>query len=319
MTTEASRYHYHFDPNDTSTAARVCRWVGQGRQVLELGCAAGAMSNVLTHHYGCQVTGVEFDTAAAAQARAHCVQVLEASLDDPDWVQGLGTARFDTVLAADVLEHIRDPLACLRAVRALLPEQGGQVVVSVPTLAHSGVLASLLLNRFDYRDTGLLDRTHIHFFTLATLGEMLVQAGFAVTHTDTVDTGHWHPEFTQYWQELPPAVHTWLQNNPAGRAYQVIMRAEPHPNPPSFIDPSAQAQRAWLAQFPQAASTVSPDTLAASAARPMSTSVSETSVVGGASTGGVGVSESPSAPFVGIAASPAAASRGWWSRLFSRN
>src|SRR5690606_6236743 len=114
MTSSSSRYDYSFNPDDDSTAARVCRLVGHGRQVLELGCAAGAMSAVMSRHYGCQVTGVEYDPAAAADARAHCRQVHVLSLDEPGWVSELSGAAFDTVVAADVLEHLRNPQACLR-------------------------------------------------------------------------------------------------------------------------------------------------------------------------------------------------------------
>ena len=249
MTLPSSRYDYSFDPADDSTASRVCRLVGQGRQVLELGCAAGAMSAVMTHHYGCKVTGVEYDPVAAEQAKQHCAQVHVLSLDKPGWEAALAPATFDTVVAADVLEHLRDPHACLRTLRALLPADG-QLVVSVPSLANSGVLAGLLLNRFDYCEVGLLDRTHIHFFTVATLGEALVQAGFHVTDVQTIDASDWHPEFAHLWKSLPEALQTWLKQNPAGQAFQVVMRAVPSEAPTAFADPFHESQRAWLNQFP---------------------------------------------------------------------
>ncbi|MGE4369097.1 MAG: class I SAM-dependent methyltransferase [Burkholderiaceae bacterium] len=249
MTLPSSRYDYSFDPSDDSTASRVCRLVGQGRQVLELGCAAGAMSAVMTHHYGCSVTGVEYDPAAAAEAKQHCAQVHVLSLDEPGWEAALVPAVFDTVVAADVLEHLRDPHACLRTLRAILPADG-QLVVSVPSLANSGVLAGLLLNRFDYCEVGLLDRTHIHFFTTATLGEALVQAGFEVTDVQTIDASDWHPEFAHLWKGLPEALQAWLKQNPAGQAFQVVMRAVPSEAPAAFVDPFQESQRAWLNQFP---------------------------------------------------------------------
>lgn len=253
VNSNTSRYDYQFDPNGESTAAQVCRIAGRERRVLELGCAAGAMSAVLVSHYGCEVTGVENDAAAAEQARRFCQRVVLANLDQPDWHEALAGMQFDTILAADVLEHLRDPLTCLRQARKLLAQEG-QLVVSVPNIAHSGVLAALLTNDFPYRETGLLDRTHIHFFTALTLGQTLVQAGFSVASMQTVDTGPWHPEFKRYWDVLPATMRDWLAENPAGKAFQIIMLAHPEEEPTAYGDPSGDATQRWLAQSFQATS-----------------------------------------------------------------
>lgn len=251
--TAASRYDYQFDPTDQSTAARICRLIGANRQVLELGCAAGAMSAVLKHHYACEVTGVEYDPSAARAAAAHCDDVVVTSLDDAGWLERLPAGRrYDAVLAADVLEHLRDPARCLRQLHTLLPAEGS-LVVSVPNIAHSGVLASLLCGDFNYVDTGLLDRTHIHFFTTATLRRMLDECGYDVLHHETADAGSWHPEFKRYWQALPAELHAWLESNPAGAAYQTIMVAQPrtgtHAGHSAPETPSDQ-QAGWLATWP---------------------------------------------------------------------
>lgn len=256
MSDTASRYDYQFDPSGDGTAARVCRLVGSGHAVLELGCAAGAMSAVLNSHYGCRVTGIEFEGPAAESARRFCERVEQADLDGPDWASRFEQGGFDRILAADVLEHLRDPLACARQLRGLLAP-GGRLVVSVPSIAHSGVLAALLLGDFSYRETGLMDRTHIHFFTASTLCHLLNQAGFDVDHMETVDTGPWHPEFSEYWDKLPAEVRDALARNPMGRAYQVIVRAQPASSDTALARPDALAaldaeQSSWLASWAQA-------------------------------------------------------------------
>lgn len=242
-----SRYDYQFDPDDDSTPAQICRLVGSQRRVLELGCAGGAMSRVLQQHYQCHLVGLEADPDSVVQARAQGIDARQADLNATQWAAGLPEQTFDTVLAADVLEHLNDPLACLRLVRHLLPDQG-RLVVSVPNIAHSGVLAALLCGAFPYRDTGLLDRTHVHFFTQDSLADMLAQTGFAVQHVQTVDTGSHHPEFAAYWDALPDAVRDLLTANPVGRAYQIIMCADADtpapaaPSSPAITEP----QRDWL-------------------------------------------------------------------------
>lgn len=244
---QPSRYDYDFDPQGDSTAARVCELVGHDRRVLELGCAAGAMSAVLRKHYGCHVIGVEQDASAAEHARQYCDSVVHTDLDDDTWPQKLPAERIDTVLAADVLEHLRDPLRCLRQVRGLL-NTGDRLVVSVPNIAHSGVIAALLSNDFPYADTGLLDRTHIYFFTSLTLGRMLHDAGFQVTHTETIDTGPHHPEFKTYWQNLPGKTQNWLASQPAGRAYQIIMQARATDEAEAYNDTMLPCALEWLQQ-----------------------------------------------------------------------
>lgn len=250
MTNSSLRYDYLFDPEDDSTASRVCRMVGKHRKVLELGCAAGAMSAVMSRHYQCRVTGLEYDTEAAERAKSYCEDVLVTSIETPDWAAMLQGKQFDTVVAADVLEHLHEPDACLRQLHSLLTADG-RLIVSIPNIAHGGVIASLLCNEFEYAETGLLDRTHVHFFTRNSLGKMLHDCGFRVAHVETVDTGPWHPEFHEKWAKLPTNVRDWLAQAPSGRAYQILMLAyrDPAPGPWQDVD---TGQEDWLRTFPSA-------------------------------------------------------------------
>lgn len=247
----SSHYDYEFDPaDDSSTAARICRLVGRDRKVLELGCAAGAMTVVLARHYGCQVTGVEMNAEAAAHAARYAETVHVASLEDPAWAEPLAGRQFDTVLAADVLEHLHDPAACLRQLHQFLPEDG-RIVVSVPNIAHGGVIASLLCGEFEYRDVGLLDRTHVHFFTPATLGRMLHANGFVVEHETAAVTGAWHPEFSSLWARLPAPFQRWLERGPSARAYQAIMVARRSAAAVDYAQAAAaDAHEQWLGELP---------------------------------------------------------------------
>lgn len=150
---------------------------GQPQRILELGCSAGLMTQVL-HERGHRVTGIEIDPEAAALAESSTVQILLGDLDDDgpgDLLAQLDDS-YDVVLAADVLEHLRYPLGCLRRAVAHLAA-GGTTILSIPNVAHGDVRLALLAGRFDYRDNGLLDRTHVQMFTLASLVEMIREAG----------------------------------------------------------------------------------------------------------------------------------------------
>jgi 2-polyprenyl-3-methyl-5-hydroxy-6-metoxy-1,4-benzoquinol methylase len=148
---------------------------GRGRRALDVGAADGFLAELLTRQ-GWQVTALERDPALAAKARGRCHEVIVADLDQAaPRLQG----SFDAIVYGDVLEHLNNPLPVLVALdRALSAD--GRVIVSVPNVAHLWVRLSLALGRWDYADRGILDRTHLRFFTKRTLGAFLRDAGLAV-------------------------------------------------------------------------------------------------------------------------------------------
>ena len=144
------------------------------QSVLDVGCGAGVLGQQLRERQACEVWGIECDPDAARAARGRLDRVIEAPVLQV--AAALPRARFDTLIAADVLEHLPDPLAVLRA---LLPSlaAGATVVLSLPNVQHHGVVRDLLRGRFTYRPAGILDHTHLRFFTRASIGELVRRAG----------------------------------------------------------------------------------------------------------------------------------------------
>lgn len=159
--------------------------VPEGSRVLDLGCSVGQLARHLVDR-GCTVVGVELDAAAAAQAEAWCEQVHAADLDLTDVGAMLAAERFDVVVAADVIEHLRDPASLLRSVRPLLGDTG-VLVATVPNIAHGSARLALLTGRFEYADLGIMDRTHLRFFTRATLTELLRITGYELVSIDPLE------------------------------------------------------------------------------------------------------------------------------------
>ena len=148
------------------------------QRVLEVGCSTGAMAHAFkTAHPGCNYQGIEIDERAAEQARRWCDGVAVRDMD------ALSDADFeawrdrDCWVFGDVLEHLRDPWHLLARIRRVIPA-GGCVLASVPNAQHWSVQARLAIGDFRYADGGLMDRTHIRWFTRITLLEMLAQAGW---------------------------------------------------------------------------------------------------------------------------------------------
>lgn len=146
-------------------------------RVLDVGCGAGALGGALRDDRGIEVVGVELFAAAAAEAAERLDDVIVADLDALTELP-YPAGYFDAMVFGDVLEHLRDPHRLLRALRPYLAADGA-IVVSVPNVKHWTVVLPLLVeDRWRYEDSGLLDRTHVHFFTLDEVSEMLEETGF---------------------------------------------------------------------------------------------------------------------------------------------
>jgi len=156
----------------------VLRLTSEGDEVFEGGVSSGYFAEAVAAA-GRTVDGHELDPTAAAAARRVCRQVWEGDLQsfDPD-ASGV-PGGYSLLLFGDTLEHIADPVAVLDRLAGRL-RPGGHLVISVPNVANWSVRLGLLLGRFDYTDRGILDRTHVRFYTRRTLVRMVRQAGFVV-------------------------------------------------------------------------------------------------------------------------------------------
>jgi SAM-dependent methyltransferase len=146
------------------------------RRVLEVGCGEGAFAALL-EAAGARVTAVEPDPSAAAVARRRATRVLEATLEDA--LGELAGERFDLVVLADVLEHLMDPVAALRALKPLLAPDGA-FLVSLPNASHAAVLAGILQGRWDHALEGIVADDHLTYSGRAGWERLLAAAGLVV-------------------------------------------------------------------------------------------------------------------------------------------
>lgn len=147
------------------------------QRVLELGCSSGYLSKYLKEELACQVVGVEINSHALQQAAPFCEQAIIADLDSKAWLTEIEGQQFDIVLCADVLEHLKDPVAMLASLKPFL-HANSRLLVSLPNVAHASIRLELLQGHFDYESLGLLDETHLHFYTRDGLIAMLMRAGY---------------------------------------------------------------------------------------------------------------------------------------------
>jgi SAM-dependent methyltransferase len=172
-------YLYHEDIN-----WGLLRLWGQRRgfEVLDVGCGFATTSRRI-QELGNRVTGVELSPEAVPVARKRLERVVGRDLQDVEGVEAdLGEARFDAIIFADVLEHLAWPLPVLQAYLAFL-KPGGKVIVSLPNVGLWSVRLAHLFGSWNYQETGVLDFTHLRFFTRKTAGRLLGQAGLRVDST----------------------------------------------------------------------------------------------------------------------------------------
>jgi 2-polyprenyl-3-methyl-5-hydroxy-6-metoxy-1,4-benzoquinol methylase len=160
--------------------AKLLEAVGTGNRVLDVGCSSGYLARPLAER-GNTIVGLELDPEAARAAEEFCELVLVGDVETMDLPLEPGS--FDVVLGGDVIEHLRDPAATLARLRPFL-RPGGRVVLSTPNVANWAIRLSLLSGRWRYTDRGILDRSHTHLFTRATLAETLEHAGYRVERID---------------------------------------------------------------------------------------------------------------------------------------
>jgi 2-polyprenyl-3-methyl-5-hydroxy-6-metoxy-1,4-benzoquinol methylase len=147
--------------------------------VLDVGCGFATTSQYIAQRRN-RVTGIESSAEAVVVARTRVNEVVHADLQQFDDVKrALGDRRFDAIIFADVLEHLAWPIGILRGYLDLLKE-GGSVIVSLPNVGLWSVRLNLLLGRFRYEETGVLDRTHLRFFTRRTAREMIESTGLEI-------------------------------------------------------------------------------------------------------------------------------------------
>ena len=141
------------------------------RRVLDLGCASDATGQALKRRQQAEVVGIEIEPEYARDAERVLDRVIVADAEHPP--ADLGA--FDTLIAADVLEHLKDPWTALRTYAAHL-EPGGTAVVSLPNIAHWSTYANLARGTWPRRAEGIFDAAHLRFFTLRDARELLLQA-----------------------------------------------------------------------------------------------------------------------------------------------
>lgn len=197
-----------------------------GQTLLDLGMGTGGLGHYLSQRHAIVADGVSLNPAEADIARAWYRQALVADLDRDDLRTLFGDQRYDCIVCADVLEHLKAPQQVLAQCQTLL-KPGGRLITSVPNAGYCGLVAELIQGDFRYRPEGLLDSTHLRFFTRTSMQRFYDENGWTIQSITTTQRSLLTSEFNVAFDSLPPAVARYLLAVPDALTYQFISVLQP--------------------------------------------------------------------------------------------
>ncbi|MBT2763311.1 class I SAM-dependent methyltransferase [Paenibacillus sp. ISL-20] len=215
------KYDLNVDLTSNTSHSLILSRIQPCTRVLEFGSATGYMTKYMKEKLNCEVVCIEIDSEAAQKASKYAEQMILADIDTLSWQEKIKGQKFDYILFADVLEHLRRPDAVLITATSFLNEDG-YVMTSIPNISHNSIIMELLEGKFNYQKEGLLDDTHIHFFTRKSVLSLLKDVGLEPVEWLTTMRTPETTEFKQNYNNFPLAVQSLLKNRIDGDVYQFV-------------------------------------------------------------------------------------------------
>jgi lipopolysaccharide biosynthesis protein/2-polyprenyl-3-methyl-5-hydroxy-6-metoxy-1,4-benzoquinol methylase/uncharacterized coiled-coil protein SlyX len=233
-----SKYSRTVIPNAEESLSKISAKVASNSVVLDVGCSTGMLGRYLALEKNCIVDGVDVDEAALQQCKQGYRKTACKNLEHDNLTDIFNVESYDYIVVADVVEHLVDPDKLLSQLK-LLVKPNGSIIFSIPNITHVAAGLELLLGNFSYRKNGLLDSTHLRFYSYESIIEKLKSSGLFVWEADTVrkevretEFNHMHMElFPQEWLEAlinyryDALVYQWVLSTKTHKKFEPI--AEP--------------------------------------------------------------------------------------------
>lgn len=192
--------------------------------VLEFGPATGRMTNYLSNNLGCNVYIVEIDKEAFDSSIKFAKGGLCDDIENYKWLDIFKDVNFDYIIFADVLEHLVNPQNVLLKSKDLLAN-GGCIISSIPNIAHNSIIIDLINNKFNYTKTGILDSTHLRFFTYYSLQQLFNDCDLVITNEQLVRLDYEQLEIENANMNIPTELANILKNRDFAYVYQYVFTA----------------------------------------------------------------------------------------------
>ena len=182
------RYHLEkFNPedyHDEKLWVKSAGLVNKNAHLLEIGCATGYMSEFFIKEKNCSVLAVDYNSTQVETAKKRGINAIFGNIEDKEFLDEIKkytelNGKFDIILATEVIEHLVNPENFLINIKDFLKHEG-YIILSTPNIAHWSVRRNLLFGNFDYEEAGILDKTHLKFYTSKTFTNLLKKSGYKI-------------------------------------------------------------------------------------------------------------------------------------------
>lgn len=169
--------------NSNSSWTIVYNLIKKDKKILDIGCSSGYFDDVLIKQKQCIVDGIELDVNDANKAAKICRKVICGNVESENFNWDNLDTNYDYIILIDVVEHLVNPSEVLKKISSLLSPDG-RIIISVPNMANGTVRLQLIQGNFDYEKEGLLDSTHLHYYTASELQKVIDKAGLRIKSVD---------------------------------------------------------------------------------------------------------------------------------------
>ncbi|MDT2599274.1 glycosyltransferase [Enterococcus hulanensis] len=213
------KYDFDLSLEEHTSVGKIISQITDGSSVLEFGPGNGRMTQYLINEKKCEVSIVEFDPVLFEHVMGFAQDGFLGNIEEYKWNEHFAGKKFDFIIFADVLEHLTDSEKALEeASKYLAPN--GEILLTFPNLAHNSVLIDLFNNKLDWKQYGLLDRTHNSFYTQQGFEELFERIGLSIRREDFTYSQVGQNELSASYEELPEMVRYDFKNRPFGEVYQ---------------------------------------------------------------------------------------------------
>lgn len=222
MKNEEYKYDYDIDFNNMNPPSIILKKIRRNSKVLEIGPSVGYMTKYMTNTLNCAVTCIEIDEESASSAKNFCQKMIVGDIDIIDLNKELDE-EYDFIIIADVLEHLYRPDKVLNKLKEFLKDDG-EIWISTPNISHFSVIDELIKNRFKYNGYGILDNTHIRFFTMESLLEMVHKCGYLEKDIFKIEKKPEETEFNTNMSMIPQYISDYVkEKNEDYMTYQFVI------------------------------------------------------------------------------------------------
>lgn len=213
------KYDFDLSLEEHTSVGKIISQITEGSSVLEFGPGNGRMTQYLINEKKCEVSIVEFDPVLFEHVMGFAQDGFLGNIEEYIWENHFAGKQFDFIIFADVLEHLTDSEKALEEASHFLAPNG-EILLTFPNLAHNSVLIDLFNNKLDWKQYGLLDRTHNSFYTQHGFEALFERIGLSIRREDFTYSQVGQNELSASYDELPEMVRYDFKNRPFGEVYQ---------------------------------------------------------------------------------------------------